>query len=148
MNSIKTIVCPTDFSENSEAAFQMACRLARDYHARLLVVHVVPPPTVVYGDQVVIPPLPRDLGPVREKLRRVKPDDSTIAIEHILAEGDDAGEILNSAQQAHADLIVMGTHGRTGLGRLLLGSVAESVLRKASCPVLTIKSPPNPRTES
>jgi universal stress protein A len=139
MNEVKTILCPTDFSENSELAFQMACRLARDYQARLVIVHVTPPPTVIYGDQVVLPPPPRDLEPLREKLRRVKPADTSIPTEHILAEGAEASEILNSADNVHADLIVMGTHGRTGLARLLLGSVAEAVLRKARCPVMTIK---------
>src|SRR5262245_59615912 len=113
MNEVRTILCPTDFSENSEAAFQMACRLARDYQARLVVVHVTPPPTVIYGDQVVLPPPPRDLGPLQEKLRRVTPADTNIPTEHILAEGAEASELLSSAEQVHADLIVMGTHGRT-----------------------------------
>jgi nucleotide-binding universal stress UspA family protein len=58
-----------------------------------------------------------------------------------LAEGDPAAEIIRAAQETGAELIVMGTHGRTGLQRLLMGSVAEQVLRKASCPVLTVKAP-------
>jgi nucleotide-binding universal stress UspA family protein len=62
-------------------------------------------------------------------------------VEHQLAEGDTAREILEVAREHGAGLIVMGTHGRTGLGRLLLGSVAEQVLRQSSCPVLTVKFP-------
>jgi nucleotide-binding universal stress UspA family protein len=62
-------------------------------------------------------------------------------VEHHLKEGDPAAEILRLAQEARVDLIVMGMHGRTGLGRLLMGSVAERVVRQAPCPVLTVKVP-------
>jgi nucleotide-binding universal stress UspA family protein len=62
-------------------------------------------------------------------------------VERRLVIGDPALEILDEAQESKVDLIVMGTHGRSGLGRLLMGSVAESVVRKAACPVLTVKAP-------
>lgn len=64
-----------------------------------------------------------------------------VLVEHRLREGDAAAEILQVADEVGADLIVLGTHGRTGLGRVLMGSVAEAVLRRARCPVLTLKSP-------
>jgi quercetin dioxygenase-like cupin family protein len=73
-----------------------------------------------------------------------RPSDPRIRVEHRLAEGNAAEEILRLGEAMHCDLIVMGSHGRTGLGRLLTGSVAEEVLRKAACPVMVVKTPPRP----
>jgi nucleotide-binding universal stress UspA family protein len=142
MLPIRTIVHPTDFSESSDAAFRLACSAARDYGARLLVLHVVrPPPAVAFeaGSMLVEPEGYRD--ELWERLSRLQPRHANVRLEHRLAEGDPAGEILDLARESGCDLIVMGTHGRTGLGRLLLGSVAEQVVRKAPCPVLTVKAP-------
>ena len=75
------------------------------------------------------------------ELRDLRTPDENVHVEHRLEEGDAAKRILEVAQEIQAGLIVMGTHGRTGLGRLLLGSVAEHVLRKATCPVLTVRVP-------
>jgi nucleotide-binding universal stress UspA family protein len=141
MTEIHTILHPTDFSGNSSSAFRLACSLARDFGARLVVLHVQPAPIALGGE----------IGPVREataavrdalweQLTAVVPDDRGIPVEHRLRVGDEAAEIVDVAKEAGCDLIVMGTHGRTGLGRLLMGSVAEQVLRHASCPVLTVKS--------
>jgi nucleotide-binding universal stress UspA family protein len=142
MLPIRTILHPTDFSPQSGYAFQVACALARDYTARLIVLHVKPP-EIIYGEGYVIPP---DPGPVRkelhEQLDHLVPPDPSIRVDRILEEGDPVREILHTARETHADLIVMGTHGRTGVGRILMGSVAEAVLRKAPCPVLTVKAPP------
>ncbi len=137
---IRKILFPTDFSEHSQAAFEVACALARDYRAELLVVHVHRPPQVFAPDGIAlaVPEEPLDL---RAKLAQVRPADSQVKVEHHLAEGDPTTEILNIAQSRGSDLIVMGTHGSTGLSRLLMGSVAESVLRKAPCPVLTVRNP-------
>ncbi|HZT97099.1 MAG TPA: universal stress protein [Chloroflexota bacterium] len=141
MLPIRTILHPTDFSEYSGYAFQLACDLARDYDARLIVLHVAAPPVVVYGEGV-LPPEPKDYKErLRERLQQVVIQDPKIPIEHRLIEGDAAREILRLAGEAKCNLIVMGTHGRTGLGRLLMGSVAEQVVRKAPCPVLTVKIP-------
>jgi quercetin dioxygenase-like cupin family protein len=73
-----------------------------------------------------------------------QPSDPQLHVEHHLAEGDPGQEILHLARALRCDLIVMGTHGRTGLGRFLTGSVAEEVLRKAACPVLVVKTPMSP----
>ena len=79
---------------------------------------------------------------LRGELDKLQPPDASIQIERVLKEGGDAGtEILRMAKEISSDLIVMGTHGRTGLSRLLMGSVAEAVSRKAHCPVLTVKHP-------
>jgi nucleotide-binding universal stress UspA family protein len=76
---------------------------------------------------------------LRGRLAQVRPADSTVKCQHRLLEGDPADEILKVAGVENVDMIVMGTHGATGLTRLLMGSVAENVLRKAPCPVLTVR---------
>jgi nucleotide-binding universal stress UspA family protein len=151
MLAIRTILHPTDFSNYSAYAFRLACALARDYGARLVVLHVAMPPVVVYGEGV-LPPEPEGYKErLREQLHKVVSQDPKVPVEHRLVEGDAATEILRLAGDSKCDLIVMGTHGRTGLGRLLMGSVAEQVVRKAPCPVLTVKTPqrqPSPGEEA
>ncbi len=78
---------------------------------------------------------------LRKSLLQVMPADHTVPYDHMLLVGDPATAIAQAAEREGADLIVMGTHGRTGLTRLLMGSVAEAVVRKARCPVLTVKHP-------
>ena len=143
MLSFQTILHPTDFSANSAAAFQLACSLARDHSARLIVLHVAAPLVAIYGDGIVPVALEPEVQreDLAEQLRQVQPQGGQVRVEHQLADGDPALEILNAARQSQCDLIVLGTHGRTGLGRLLMGSVAEQVVRKAHCPVLTVKTP-------
>jgi nucleotide-binding universal stress UspA family protein len=81
-----------------------------------------------------------DLKLLRAQLQQVRPDAAQLPVDHRLVEGDAAAEILRLAAETHCDLIVMGTHGRTWLSRMLMGSVAEQVVRKAPCPVLTVKT--------
>jgi nucleotide-binding universal stress UspA family protein len=142
MVPIRTILYPTDFSENSKCAFPLACALARDHKARLIVLHVYPLP-VAHGEIVA---RRQDNGAYYKELSRalhgVKPVDPAIDVHYELLEGDAATEILSAAQEFNCDLIVLGTHGRTGLRRLLMGSVAEKVVRNATCPVLTAKGAP------
>jgi len=139
MLPIRTILHPTDFSDFSADAFHLACSLARDYGARLIVLHVEDVAVPMVGDGIMMPPPVMDLEPARDALRKIRPEDPIISVERYLIEGDPATEILQLARKTNADLIVMGTHGRTGVGRLLMGSVAERVLREAACPVLTVK---------
>lgn len=141
MLPIKTILHPTDFSERSALAFRLACSLARDYGARLIILHVAVPPMPIAIEGVAMPPPALDLKLLREQLQQLRPENPKVPVEHRLIEGDAATEILDVAGETKCDVIVMGTHGRTGLGRLLMGSVAEQVVRKASCPVLTVKTP-------
>ena len=140
MLPIHTILHPTDFSAHSEHAFRLACALARDYDARLILLHVASTPLVVYGEGVA--PLDPEVYYAEEKAKlfALTPGPA-IRAEHRFEEGDPGAEIPRVAQDVHADLIVMGTHGRTGLGRLLMGSVAEQVMRHAACPVLTVRTP-------
>jgi nucleotide-binding universal stress UspA family protein len=142
MLPIHTILHPTDFSPQSGAAFQLAWALARDYGARMILLHVKPP-DMIYGEGYVLPPDPPVTRAVlQEQLDRLQPPDSSVRVERILREGYPADAILHAAAETGADLIVMGTLGRTGVGRLLMGSVAQAVLCRAPCPVLTVKAPP------
>jgi nucleotide-binding universal stress UspA family protein len=143
MLAIKTILHPTDFSDGSALAFRLACSLARDYGARLIVLHAAPPPALVYGDAIVAPVPVSDLESLHAKLRELRPRHANVAVEHRLIEADPASTILQVTEDAKADVIVMGTHGRTGLSRVLMGSVAEQVVRKAPCPVVTVKALPS-----
>ena len=150
MTRLTKILCPTDFSEHSEHALAYAATLAKEYDATLLVLHVdTPLSPAAYGMAFEgLPPpsvLTDDLREARhrlmEDLRRVRPPISNLKIEHHLMEGAPAEAILEFARRSGCDLIVMGTHGRTGVRRAVVGSVAEQVVRKAPCPVLTIKLP-------
>lgn len=141
MFTIKTILHPTDFSERSACGLPLACALARDHGARLVVAHVVEPPMPINYEGVVIPTQDTDVETVRAKLQELTDRDPKVRAEGIVVEGNPAVEILRLAEKLKCDLIVLGTHGRTGLSRLLMGSVAEQVVRKARCPVLTVKTP-------
>jgi len=141
MLPIRTILHPTDFSPQSAHAYQLACALARDYGARLVLLHVHPP-EIVYAEGYVLSPDPEVvLRELRQELDRLPPPGPGVRVDRAIKEGDPVLEILGTARETGCDLIVMGTHGRTGVGRLLMGSVAEAVLRKAPCPVLTVKAP-------
>jgi nucleotide-binding universal stress UspA family protein/quercetin dioxygenase-like cupin family protein len=145
MPGIHRILHPTDFSENSQYSFQTACALARDNHATLLVLHVMMPSSAPLLDD--LPADPSQSAEAQQSQGRFpwpQPADPRISVEHHLAEGDPAEEILRLAAAMRCDVIVMGTHGRTGLGRLLTGSVAEGVLRQATCPVMVLKTPLGP----
>lgn len=139
MLPIHRILHPTDFSESCGPAFHLACALARDYSAELTVLHVASQAPIIApnGEAMVWPE--DELDRARERLEQVHAKDPLVSMKHQLAEGNPADEILRVARENKADLIVMGTHGWTGLYRLLMGSVAEEVMRKACCPVVTIR---------
>ena len=140
MSRMRTILHPTDFSERSESAFHLACSLARDQGARLIVLHVIPPP-VSHGEVVARQQPNGYREQMCDWLYRLQAPGSRLDVDHRLTDGEPYAEILRVTEDDGCDLIVMGTHGRTGLRRLLMGSVAEQVLRQASCPVLTVKTP-------
>lgn len=149
MGPSRTVLCPVDFSEASEHTLRLACSLARNRHAGLLVLHVAPPPVVVLsgpsGDAAAVEQVsPEEYDRLRAELRRLQPPFPDVPVEHRLEKGDPATEILRVAEETGCDLIVMGTHGRTGLDRLLTGSVAEKVLRAAPRPVVAVKTTPAP----
>lgn len=140
MPGFKTIVHPTDFSSSASEALCIACSLARTYGAKLLLLHVAERRVVSVGGMPVPPPPPIDWPKLKEELEVVAAGIKDVEVETHLMEGEPAGAIVDFARQAGAELIVIGSHGRTGLTRLLMGSIAEQVVRKAACPVFTIKT--------
>ncbi len=141
------ILFATDLSAGSDAAFEYATALARDSGALLLIVHVEEFPVAYAAGEMVTMPVDFPNPVLREVLERVVPSDKSIRYEHRLMLGNPAELIVRLAAEQHVDLIVIGTHGRTGLSRVLMGSVAESVLRHAKCPVLAVKSASKPPTK-
>jgi nucleotide-binding universal stress UspA family protein len=140
MSPIRTILHPTDFSAYSEHALELAAALARDYQARLIIMHAVEPMAIGF-DGMVVPRSEEELDALHRKLEEVRPKNRDIAVQHEFVKDDPVTAILRTIAGENCDLVVMGTHGRTGLGRLLMGSVAEQIVRKAACPVLTVKTP-------
>lgn len=139
MYTIHSILLPTDFSEYSDHALAVAGSLARDHGARLVLLHVVEGEIVAGESGIWLPPAQGTLEEARERLETLPVPDPSLPVEHRVASGFPVDEILRLAEKEPFDLIVMGTHGRTGLSRLLMGSVAEQVLRRAQCPVLTVR---------
>jgi nucleotide-binding universal stress UspA family protein len=135
------ILVPTDFSPCAEHALDYACALAAKLGAKLHLVHAIgglfPELPIALTDQM--------LGSVRDSstaalARLVEARRADVSFGEVrVIEGDPRDVILQAAADVHADLIVIGTHGRRGLSRLLLGSVAEDILRRAPCPVLTVR---------
>jgi nucleotide-binding universal stress UspA family protein len=131
MINIQRILYATDFSSYSNQAYFHAITLAESHEASLTILFVYPA-RQAEGE-----------GPEywRQQLEQIRPVNPHIPVRHVFLEGDPAEEIVRYASRAGMDLIVMGTHGRTGLERLLMGSVAEKVMREATCSVLVVKLP-------
>jgi nucleotide-binding universal stress UspA family protein len=142
---IRHILVPTDFSEGSSEAFETALGMAADSGARMTLFHVHHIPTTVYPD-VILPLSPELLQDMQHSADLVLEElrDRAIAAgvptDFKTTYGTTHVEICAAADELGVDLIVIGTHGRGGLSHALLGSVAEKVVRKAPCPVLTVRS--------
>lgn len=146
MKGVRRILHPTDFSRASGAAFLKAVALAKESRAQLLLVHVMLPPTPFIGDGYVSPKTyeeleaaarrsaQRELAKVAARAQKAK-----ARVKAVLLEGVPYDRIARAARSKGADLIVMGTHGRSGLSKFFLGSVAERVIALAPCPVLTVR---------
>lgn len=147
----KKILVPTDNSENAREAFKYAADLAEKYDSTINVVHVI---DTSHFDQVtkyaselyMQSPQRYEETVIKEKTKETKDfikknlqNDKGLKVEKIIRRGKPFVEIIKTAKEIEADLIVMGTHGKTGLANVLMGSVAEKVVRKAPCPVLRIK---------
>lgn len=151
MKPIRTIVVAHDFTECAEAALGAAVDLAQQLDAELHLLHVVRPPSFAYapGDLPVAPidtlhlhaDAERELNEIAERLP-VMPKSATV---HVVDSTRIAETLDEQAAALGADLMVVGTHGRTGLSHALHGSVAERTLRHAPCPVLTVPLPANAR---
>ncbi|MDC4206584.1 MAG: universal stress protein [Candidatus Manganitrophus sp.] len=140
MKKIKRIFIATDFSDTSKEAFNQAVQLARQMEATLLLAHVIEPIDMAashlepfgFLELRLQQRLDRMVQPVREE---------GLLVETHLLKGDPAAEIIKAAGDLQCDLIVMGTHGRTGVPRLLMGSVTERVLRTSPVPIVAVRQP-------
>jgi nucleotide-binding universal stress UspA family protein len=145
--NVRRILFATDFSECSGAALDVASRLASETGARLYIVHVdglleisIPAIPAVEGGYYDAP-WGYERREVRERLISIVPTVANVACEHCYLTRFPVAELLKCPESIHVDLIVMGSHGRSGLSRLVMGSVAEGVMRGAWGPVLIVKLP-------
>jgi nucleotide-binding universal stress UspA family protein len=144
MPEIRRIVCPVDFSEPSEHALQYATDLAQRFGARLELVHAYELPTYALPDGAVFAGADFETKLSNELQARLdeqvdKAKQAGLSVDGHLLRGVAHKEIVRFSEENGADLVVMGTHGRTGLEHVLLGSVAERVVRMATMPVLTVR---------
>ena len=144
--NVKRILFPTDFSHHNDAALDYASTLAAESGAKLFIVHVDERYEVsaAMGEAGYVYPLSFDANnrdEIRERLSKVVPTHPEVKYEHHYLEGAPLTEIVKFAKRENVDLIVMASHGRTGLSRLVMGSIAEGVMRRAPCPVLVVKQP-------
>jgi nucleotide-binding universal stress UspA family protein len=142
----KRICCPIDFSDASRAAMEVAADLARRFGADLMLLHAYPIPGYTFPDGSVVasPKMMQDLADQAQKhLEEWRAEAEKLVgaprVTAAPAVGEPSAEILEAAREAKSDLIVVGTHGRTGLEHALMGSIAERVVRRAHCPVLTVR---------
>jgi nucleotide-binding universal stress UspA family protein len=134
----KRIICPLDFEEGSLKAPNLAIELAAQNRAELYLLHVCPAIVIPLGGPATQPLMAEQSA--RQKLEEIAMRDlAEVRYELLVTSGDPAKRMIGMQSGLDADLIVMGTHGRGGLGRLVVGSVAEQVVRQASCPVLTMR---------
>jgi nucleotide-binding universal stress UspA family protein len=145
MKDFKTILFAIDFSQSSDYAFQYALSLAKKYDARLLIIHVINEPVDLRGfyvPHISFEKLEQEIEAgakkMMEKFCRNQIKDFN-KYETIIVPGIPYDEIIKTGEEQSADLIIMGTHGRTGLDHVLFGSTAEKVVRKSPVPVMTIR---------
>jgi len=146
---IHSILLPTDFSDCANYALSYAASLAHTFGASIICVNVIEPivPTVGYSGLTEPLPIADITEQLEDSAERELPklaecdECAGLNIEELVVHGDAASEIVRVAKDRQVDLIVIASHGRTGLGRILFGSTAEAVVRHASCPVLVVKPP-------
>jgi nucleotide-binding universal stress UspA family protein len=143
---IRTILAPTDFSKHAETAVRYACGLAEKLGARLHLLHALSEVVPVGPDPMIAPVLPPDFYQESERTCReglenlLQPSwGRPASVETAVRWGDPVDVLAEYAATHQVDLVVIATHGRTGLSHVLLGSVAERIIREAPCPVLTIR---------
>ncbi|TLU83877.1 MAG: universal stress protein [Chlorobium sp.] len=143
MIKIKTILCPVDFSDASRNAIRYAKEFALNMHASVYLLNIVEPRPMAVDITLNYVPLEEELekaasDDLREILEGFKKDN--IKAECGVEIGNPADVILDRIEKLDVNLVIMGSHGKKGLSRLIMGSVAETVVRKANCPVLTVKA--------
>ena len=144
---IRTILFPTDFSQGARAAMDPAISLARDYEAKLILLYVIQDISIAewyIPSSLSVTDLIEDMQKSAWNEMEKWGAEAAVKIkdvEKMVVRGVPFVEIIKIAKEKNADLLVIGTHGRTGIDHMLFGSTAEKVVRKASCPVLTVKIP-------
>lgn len=148
MIEMKSILHPTDFSEPSKYALRYALALAREFKAKLYILHVIEEvSSAMYFDMLQAPPLAQLMAGIEDQARKALDDlvpadmKDKVEFEYLIRKGVPFLEIVRCAEQEKVGMIVVGTHGRTGLKHAIFGSVAEKVVRKAPCPVLSVRHP-------
>ena len=149
MIQLARIVCPTDFSPTSSHAVDYAATLANTFGAELVLLHVIPEmsyPLRSFGMSHSLEHIQEELHEkaketLEKRAEAAKADLADLKVRCLLADGEAHEATMACAKQESADMIVMGTHGHTGLTHALLGSTAEKVVRLAECPVLTVRAP-------
>jgi nucleotide-binding universal stress UspA family protein len=153
---LRRILLPTDFSGCGNYALPYAAAIARAAKATVICVNVVEPivPAVGYTGMAEAMPIAEMNEQMEDSAERELPDVMNceelhgLTVEEVIGHGDAAAEIVRIADERQVDLIVISSHGRTGLGRIIFGSTAEAVVRHARCPVLVVKPPPDEEEES
>jgi universal stress protein A len=145
---IQRILCPIDFSEFNQIANRHASILAKSTGARIIYLHVCLPDA--YRTPAELVDQKEEEEALRKQLKTYQPTEAGVEASWVLEYGIPAERIIHYANENDIDLVVIGTHGRTGILRVLMGSVAETVVRQAECPVLAIKDhvSADPETES
>lgn len=150
---LKTVLVPFDFSAYAERALSWAVGVAKDWDAKIILLHAIAPiPAVATADamsfgasaQVDMPKIEAEMiEDTLQRLKKVAEQQTAFSeeIEEKVIMSDPFWGICHTAEQQHSDLIVIGSHGRTGLAHVFLGSVAERVVRHATCPVLVVRLP-------
>jgi len=152
---VRRILLPTDFSGCANYALPYAAAIARAVDATVICVNVVEPivPAVGYTGMAEAMPIAEMSEQMEDSAERELPDVMRcedlrgLKVEEVIGHGDAAAEIVRVADEQEVDLIVISSHGRTGLGRIIFGSTAEAVVRHARCPVLVVKPPPEEEEE-
>ena len=152
---VRRILLPTDFSGCANYALPYAAAIARAVNATVICVNVIEPivPAVGYTGMAEAMPIAEMSEQMEDSAERELPDVMRcedlrgLRVEEVIGHGDAAAEIVRVADEQEVDLIVISSHGRTGLGRIIFGSTAEAVVRHARCPVLVVKPPPEEEEE-
>jgi len=147
-SKLQKILLPTDFSGCANYALPYAAEIARATKATIICLHVVEPVVPAVGYTGLAEPMPIDISEqLEDSAERQLPrlagceECAGLNVEEVIVHGDPAAEIVRVAAEKEVNLIVISSHGRTGLGRMIFGSTAEAVVRHASCPVLVVKPP-------
>jgi nucleotide-binding universal stress UspA family protein len=142
---LRKVLVPTDFSESARHAFSYGVSFAREYKAELVLLHVVENLTVGYASDLVPVPMAEVFqeisGYAKAELAKLADEakQKGVAVSELVAQGKPSAEIIRHAAENDVDMIVLGTHGKGMLDQALFGSTTERVVRRAPCPVLTVR---------